>query len=510
MEIRLAFERYFLQSGSKRAALYDSLRDAVRSGQLKEGERLPSSRSLAELYGISRGTVTQVYDMLYAEGYIQGERGSGTYVSQRIPYPSARPERVEQPSELLSTWFNRLDELKADKEGPPPFAPESQQAGRTFGQQLFQSGQTDFRLFPVKEWKVALHAAVRECMQENLPDGYREIPGSGLFRLREAVAAMLYMERGIAASPEEIVMTSGSKQGLALLFQILAEPGRRIVLEYPCYGGIREAASVTGAELIQAAVDECGAIPGNWDAAIAALTPNRQFPTGTVLSAGRRKEWLAWAERRGAIIIEDDYDSEFRYSGRLGEPLKAMDRNGRVIYLGSFSRTMYSGLRIGYAVVPSWMAPRLAQAKAFYEPYASGQLEQMALARFIAEGSYAKHLRRMKRQYKRRLAALHRGLDELEGTPFRFRPSDAGLHQYAEWTGSSADYDRLLQSCRKGGVAWHDGSSYFAGEPGGNKDKHFALFGFAHLEEEEIAQGMQAVAEQWSGIAGNGEDSRQA
>lgn len=564
MEPRLAYERLLEEGRSKREAMYESLKAQMWKGGLTRGERLPSTRRMAELYGISRGTVSQVYDMLQAEGYVDAEQGSGTYVAYepagglhrekrddsnriasgrsgpgsllpsgsgspapdsplpdisepsapssllpRAPLPRAigQPQPLKPPAQpgpvdhgsglpsggiLASPWFRRLEAAA------PTGAEEQALRGRSASSQRFASGQTDFRLFPAAEWKQALHAAVRQSMERPLADGYRELEAAGSLELRTAIAALLRRERGIQAVPQEIVVTSGSKQALALLLQTLAGPGDRFVMENPGYGGIREAALAAGAQVLGAEVDEHGIVPEDWDGRLAAVTPNRQFPTGAVLPASRRAELLAWAERRGALLLEDDYDGEFRYTGRPGEPLKAMDAHGRVVYLGSFSRTMYSGLRIGYAVAPPWLAARLVRAKSFYEPYSSGQLEQLALARFLHEGRYARHLGRIRRQYRRRLSALHRGLASLPGQPFRWSPAHAGLHQYAVWTAGEESYERLLMRARELGVGWSDGRKYRLAEPAeARRPEPGALLGFAHLTEEEIAAGMERLAEAW-------------
>lgn len=538
MEIRLSFERYLQQGKGKKEALYESLKELILNGRLQSGERLPSSRKLSELYGLSRGTVSAVYDMLYAEGYVKGEHGSGTFISyfragtgsvydggQSNGETSPQSLPAERPA-AMSSWYRRLEaasvpraaRFAAVSSSPvPPSAAASERfcaaGSASFSHsaadtdnamigtpqpppvQLFASGQTDFRLFPTKEWKQSLHASVRELLERPLEDGYRELPAAGSLRLREAISVMLSRERGITAAAEQIVVTGGSKQGLALMLQLLADERSCVVVENPGYSGTREAAAVTGASILYAEVDERGIMPSDWEAALAAVTPNRQFPTGAVLPASRRSELLDWAARRGAILLEDDYDGEFRYTGRPGEPLKSMDLSGRVVYLGSFSRTMYSGLRIGYALAPDWLVPKLLRAKTFYEPYASGQLEQLALARFLQEGRYARHLGRVRRQYRKRLAALHWGLEKLPGKPFRWRPAHAGLHQYAEWTGSEESYVRTLETARQYGVAWSDGRKYRVDTKGAASSTPGALFGFAHLTEQEIEQGMKRLAE---------------
>ncbi|WP_180968478.1 PLP-dependent aminotransferase family protein [Paenibacillus pasadenensis] len=497
MEPRLAYERLLDEGRSKREALYESLKAQILDGGSASGERLPSTRRMAELYGLSRGTVSQAYDMLRAEGYVDAEQGSGTYAAYEAGVLRQGQEREQEPigpqaRSSGSDWFKRLEAAS-----PPAALPDAADSLEAAAQR-FASGRTDFRLFPAGEWKQALYAAVRQSLERPLEDGGRELTPAGSPELREAIAALLRRERGIHADPASIVVTSGSKQALALLLQTLIGPGERFVMENPGYGGIREAALAAGAEVLGAKVDELGIVPDDWDASLAAVTPNRQFPTGAVLPASRRAELLAWAERRGALLLEDDYDGEFRYTGRPGEPLKAMDAQGRVVYLGSFSRIMYSGLRIGYAVAPPWLVSRLVRAKSFYEPYSSGQLEQLALARFLQEGRYARHLGRIRRQYRRRLSALHAGLASLSGQPFRWSPAHAGLHQYAAWTAGEERYERLLRLAQERKIGWSDGRKYWIAQPGETKrPEPGALFGFAHLTEEEIGEGMKRLAEAW-------------
>jgi GntR family transcriptional regulator / MocR family aminotransferase len=240
-------------------------------------------------------------------------------------------------------------------------------------------------------------------------------------------------------------------------------------------------------------LDGQGLVIEPWDARLAFVTPSRQFPTGTVLSLPRRQALLQWAAERGAVIVEDDYDSEFRHRGRPIEPLKVLDRAGRVVYVGTFSRTMQAQLRIGYAVLPERLLEPFVQALRLYEPYPASLLEQRALAQFMASGGYERHLRRMGRLYSRRFELFRRLLDSWLGRLFEVVPSDAGLHVFARWREDDASYERYRERCRQAGVMWGDGRSYFY-------ENAFtsACFIFSHLSEARIMEGlerMKAVAE---------------
>ena len=216
------------------------------------------------------------------------------------------------------------------------------------------------------------------------------------------------------------------------------------------------------------------------------VTPTRQYPTGAVLSARRRAELLAWASRQGAVIVEDDYDSELRWGGRPAEPLKALDREERVVYIGTFSKTMFVDLRVGYVVLPESLLEPFRLAKALLEPHPSALVEQRALAHFIGSGAYAKHVRRMKRVIGRRLLAFREEVEARLARWFRFVPADAGLHMYAEWRGDAGSYAELQARCSARGVNWSLGDSLWEGD---DAAPCTALFGFAHLKEAQIALG---------------------
>ncbi|WP_055109187.1 MocR-like pyridoxine biosynthesis transcription factor PdxR [Paenibacillus ihumii] len=483
MDFILPIEKYSKPHRYKYLALYHALREAIHEGTLPEGTRLPSSRELAGMYGMSRGSVSQAYDMLHAEGYIRSVLGSGTYVSHTVPRLAEQP-RAGAAIEL-SAWGRAVAEsLREDQAG-----------SSREGMISFCDAGPSLEQFPLAEWKSAIAAAVREELNASLALG----DAAGDIELREAIAAHLRRSRGIAADAEQICLFNGSMQALMLLTQLLLGQGQPAVLENPCYTGISRAVAACGGTAVAAPVDGDGIVPRDWDARLLFVTPGRQFPTGAVLSPARRRELLAWAARRNAVIIEDDYDSEFRFAGRPLEPLKALDREDRVVYVGSFSKTMFASLRIGYAVLPPSLTLPAIRAKALYEPVSPARLEQRALARFMRRGEYARHLRRMRRYYGEKQEGFRAMMQEHAGRLFELQPSQAGMHVYAHWRGTVEDYELFRAVAAQGGVQFRDASIYHLA-PGAPA----ACFCFAHLNREQILEGIKRMADVWKVISSGG------
>lgn len=492
MDLTLPWESYLKQYRYKYMALYHALRSSIHEGTLAGGTRLPSSRELAGLYGISRGSVSQAYDMLLAEGYLLPEVGRGTYVASIIPETAEK--KTGQADLPLSAWGQRMT-------GPDPVAEhmweeEDRRWGNPGDDSLlpsfisFSEGGADMRHFPQAEWKSALAYAAKEATASDLPVSEDPFGDPGL---RSAVAAHLRRSRGIAADPAQICLFSGSMQAIALLTQLLLGEGEPAVVEDPGYRGIVKAVRACGGRPLPAALDGSGIVPQDWPARLLFVTPGRQFPTGAVLSSPRRRELLAWARRREAVIIEDDYDSEFRWGGRPLEPLKALDRDERVIYIGSFTKTMFTSLRIGYAVLPPGLVAPMRRAKALFEPSSPGRLEQRALARFMNRGEYDRHLRRMRRIYHGRHDSLCELLSTGEmGLLFRVIPADAGLHIYARWRRSEEEFHQLRDTAAQCGVDFRDAGYYSlkASEPA-------ACFSFSHLQIEELKEGVHRLLGSW-------------
>lgn len=515
MIIQVPYDRRLSACGVKHLALYQAIRDSIVAGKLPPGAKLPSTRTLADMYGLSRGSVSIAYEMLAAEGYVRASVGRGTYVAgaearssdSRHRHGSSGAE-AEPPSNAgslggdnglpaagfpasaaalgLSGWGlrligeARLGESKREqtREERPPLQQSISFKPRGMGE----------RWFPWMSWKAAVSAEWRRRGPAPAEDG---TAAAGSEELRRAIAGRLRRERGILCEAEDIVVTGGSMQAIALLAQLLLEPGKSAVTEDPCYSGIQRAIRASGAALIPAPVDRQGIVPDDWPAELLFVTPTRQFPTGAVLTYERRMAMLDWAVQRSAWIVEDDYDSEFRWSGRPLEPLKALDRRERVVYVGSFSRAMRQEVRIGYAVLPPALREPFLLAKQLYDPYPAGLTEQRALADWMNQGEYDRHLRRSRRIFNRLQGLLREELSKLEPL-FDVHPADAGLLLFATWKDSPERYDQFASACREAGVSWGDGSIYVAEQ---RPDERTALFGFAHLDEEGIAAGMSRIRE---------------
>lgn len=478
MAFYLPFHTYCTRYPSKYAALYHALRDEIVGNKLQPHTKLPSSRDLAKQLGISRGTVNQVYDMLIAEGYLQGDVGRGTFVvyaDSHVMYKAKAGKHIE-----LSAWGVRVSEGVDDvaahgKERKLACVPKEQEIA-------FVVARPQMDLFPRESWNRGMYEQVRQMTESPQADAHI---AEGHYALREAIAVHLRRMRGIDAPPERIVIVNGSMQAIALLTQLLVNPGDPVVLERPGYQGASRAVLAAGGVPVHAAVDEQGLIPQPWNARLLFVTPSRQFPTGAVLGMERRQLLLRWAAEQGAVIVEDDYDSEFRHRGRPIEPLKVLDQEGRVVYIGTFSKTMLQDLRIGYLVLPEALHDAFVAAKRLYEPHPTGLLEQRSLAAFMASGGYERHLRRMRRVYASKFLLLQALLQEHLSTLFEWVDCDSGLHLFGWWRGDLRTYAAYAASCRAVGVTWTDAGNY-ALPP----DRAGVCFGFAHLTEAEIKQGV--------------------
>lgn len=503
--VRPLYSRLLHEGYGKRDALYEAIRAAMLAGALPEGTRLPSSRMLAAMFAVSRGIAAAVYDMLHAEGYVRTVVGSGTYAAYRMP-----GGRQAAAADLAATdgKYGAADE--GGKNGAeaggrtaagPGWMRLSDLGGRiaAAGERVPRGGEErvpfDLRIgqpviaaFPYEDWKRAVYAEIRRFPGKLQEDAFR---AEGHEALRQAIARHLTMTRGIRADAEQVVVTNGSMQALALIAMLLLDPGDAAVVEDPGYPGTWSAVEAAGGRSIAAKMDRRGIVPEDWPARLLFVTPSRQFPTGGVLPMERRAALLEWAARRRAVIVEDDYDSEFRWGGRPVEPLKAMEGSGCVIYIGTFSRTMLSDVRIGYAVLPDGLVEPFRRAKALIEPHPTDLIWQRALARFMASGGYARHLRRMQRICGRRLLQFRERMAALPGEPFDWHPSVSGLHLYGEWRGEPEQYDVFRKACLERGVAWTDGRRFQLKATG----KRSALFGFAHLDERMMDAAVERMSD---------------
>ncbi|MFC5447370.1 MocR-like pyridoxine biosynthesis transcription factor PdxR [Paenibacillus aestuarii] len=486
-DFHIPYHSYKERYGNKYTALYHALHDAIVEGKLASPMKLPSSRELADLYEVSRGTVNQVYDMLIAEGYLTAEVGKGTFVAYRGGMEE-RDKRSEKPLKL-SKWAQRIWTQDDAVDAPMAAGLRTSENGAlgaaSRGDISFKVGFMLLSDYPMELWNRCVYEQVRRISDTPL----EEINAAeGHYALREAIAQQLRRMRGIDASPERIVIVNGSMQAIALLTQIVVNEGDPVIVERPGYHGVSRAVLAAGGVPVPGPVDGQGLVPQPWDARLLFVTPSRQFPTGAVLGLERRRQLLRWAAEQGAVIVEDDYDSEFRHRGRPIEPLKVLDQEGRVVYIGTFSKTMLKHLRIGYVVLPEALHGAFVAAKRLYEPHPSGLLEQRALAAFMASGGYERHLRRMRRVYASKFLLLQALLQEHLSTLFEWVDSDAGLHLFGWWRGDPRTYDRYAAACNEAGVEWSDAGGYDLppGRAGG-------CFGFAHLTEDEMRRGVEVM-----------------
>jgi GntR family transcriptional regulator/MocR family aminotransferase len=494
LDWQLPYETCLMKYGKKTEALFYAMRDSIMNGTVPPGSRLPSTRALAAQYGLSRGTVNTVYEMLQAQGYVQAIPSRGTVAVHTGGNPrSALPDGE---GETLSAWGERVRALPAvnNSSGPPSAiradgrSPLREPAEREPGVIDFSPGRVDLRRFPVKEWNRLLYAQVRGQYRSARADIHA---AEGHAPLREGIARHLRRVRGLAAEPDDIVIVGGSHQALVLLIQLILNPGEPAVVENPGYEGTVRAVQAAGGMVVPCPVDRHGlvtdALPES--ARLIAVTPGRQFPTGAVMPLERRLRLLEYAERHRSFVIEDDYDSEFRFRGRPIEPLMTLDRSGRVVFVGTFSRTMMHDLRLGYAVLPPGLKEAFRKAKQLYEPHPTAILEQRALAAFLNGGGYERHLRRMRRRYMRLSERMENLLRERAGRALFVHPNDAGLYVYAEWLGSGEAFDRFLAACAGRRLVVRDLRQTYVG-----RAKPAVALGFAHLEEDEMEEGVARLA----------------
>ncbi|PWC36532.1 PLP-dependent aminotransferase family protein [Azospirillum sp. TSO35-2] len=397
--------------------LYRALRQAVLDGRLRPGERLPPSRALATEWGLSRNTVVTAYDTLLAEGYVTGRVGAGTFVASSLPdaAPGGASPRAEARRGVgLSLRGRTLAEA-------PALARDG--VGRPFA-----LGTPDLGAFPFALWAQLLG----RCWRQGGRGLAAEADPLGHPPLRAEIAGYLRAVRAVRCEPEQVVIVSGAQQGLALVAQLLLDPGDSAWVEEPGWPGNRAALLGAGARLVPVPVDGEGidvaaGVARGPDARLALVTPSHQFPLGVTMSLTRRLRLLDWAAARDAWIVEDDYDSEFRYAGPPLAALQGLDGAGRVIYVGSFSKVMFPSLRLGYVVVPPDLVAPVRAARRHFDGGTS-TVPQAALHRFLADGHFASHLRTMRALYAGKRAAILDSIGRAFAGFGEAAAGEAGMH----------------------------------------------------------------------------------
>jgi GntR family transcriptional regulator / MocR family aminotransferase len=425
--------------------LYEALRHAILRGQLLPGTRLPSTRALAHELRISRATVQFVFEQLIAEGYVQGRAGSGTYVSSTFP-PEGVENREIPASHSDSDHAGRmLSECgKAWLSGP--FLPLPLTLPGQGYERAFRLGYPEVAAFPHKIWQRLLMRSWRQMQQ---PDMMMYHDAAGYMPLRQAIAGYLATARGVRCTASQVLIVSGSQQGIDLVTRVLLNPGEQIWMEDPGYIGARGAFLGGGAHLIPVPIDREGLMVHVGkerapNARLAFVTPSHQFPMGVTMSMARRLSLLTWARAANAWILEDDYDGEFRYVGRPLAALQGLDSTNCVIYLGTMSKVLFPTLRLGYLVVPPDLVDAFVAAHLFTDIHPP-LLEQITLAAFVEEGHFVRHIRRMRELYRERQATLVSLAQEVLGDALDLQSSVAGMHLMG-WLPPGSDDRQIAQA----------------------------------------------------------------
>jgi GntR family transcriptional regulator/MocR family aminotransferase len=458
--------------------VYRGLRQAILAGTFRAGDRLPSTREMAAELGLSRTVVLLAYDQLVAEGFAAGRGGSGTYVSEGLG--GSRPKKIEASTRLrLSRYGSAAAGVAASVDFP----------GRRAIRLRYDfeyGGRGDVETFPFEMWRRILLRHVRNAPVRELD--YAGAAGS--LALREAISVHVRRSRAVACDPSQVIIVNGSQQALDLVARVLIERGDQVAMEDPQYQGAREIFRSAGAGLQLVPVDREGLDPDKLpkSARLAFVTPSHQFPTGAILPLARRLALLAWARRKNAVIVEDDYDGEFHYQGQPLESLQGLDSEGRVIYIGTFSRTVFSALRIGYLIAPKSLVPAFTSAKWLCDRH-TATLEQETLAEFIATGMYERHLRRVRRRNTANREALLGAIGKYLGGRLEVSGEGAGTHVVLWPRGQMAE-DAVIEKAAAAGVGIYGISGYFLTRSA----RTGFMLGYSRMKENEIREGIRRLA----------------
>jgi GntR family transcriptional regulator/MocR family aminotransferase len=400
--------------------VYEGYRKAIVDGSLRIGQRVPSTRVLALELGISRMPVLNAYAQLLAEGYLESRVGSGTVVSRSLPERTAKTVPAA-PSRGLN-----LERRRVSKRCQNLASAQGFYGAR--GLRPFTVSQMAFEHFPLAVWNSLVTRHTRNTHAKSLDYG----DPMGLKELRERIAEYLRIARGVRCDAQQIMIVSGSQQGLEVTTRVLLDPGDQVWMEEPGYRFARSVFACAGCLIVPVRVDAEGlnvAAGVNKCAGARAVlvTPSHQYPLGVTMSASRRLQLLDWAESNGSWIIEDDYDSDYRYEGMPVTSLQGLDRNSRVVYIGTFSKVLFPSLRIGYVVIPEDLVERFLAAR-FALDIAPATFHQAVLADFIGEGHFARHTRRMRLIYAERRNALIENLNRRFGSAIEMTGAEAGMH----------------------------------------------------------------------------------
>lgn len=476
--------------------VFDQIREAILGGRLAPGRRLPSTRALADELAVSRNTVLAAYDQLFAEGYTEGEIGSGTRVSRVLPEDvlaarTAAQKRIPSTDDAVASLSIKGRELLAQK-------PRVQRSttGRAFA---FRPGLPEIDRFPWNQWSRIVAKFWRNPPRSLVSYGE---PG-GHMPLRLAIADYLRAVRGLICDADQVIVTAGAQQAIDLAARLLLNPGDKVWIEDPGYAGIKGVLTAAGAELVALPVDEQGLVvaegrrrePG---ARMAVVTPSHQYPLGAVMSLARRLELLEWATESGAWILEDDYDSEYRYAGRPLSALQGLDSTGRVIYVGTFSKVMFPAIRLGYMVVPKSLAGPFVQIRHALDDQTAIAM-QPVLSEFIEGGYFSAHIRRMRILYTERQKVLINAVQKNLSNVLEIAPDEAGMHVVAHIRPETGLIDaEIARLAAQKGLTVFPLSEFYHGTP----DRNGLVLGYAGSEARDIISGVEKLAQVVAQIPG--------
>lgn len=469
-------------AGALNKRLYDVLQAAIQEGAIATGSRLPASRDLAKELGVSRNTVLAAYEQLQSEGYLQTRTGSGTFVSEQLP--EVAPENSEP--ELVSARPFRYASLS--RRGIRIL---TRSGAGAYQWGAFMPGVPDVSHMPHDIWRKIQLRLSRRMPVEALSYSSH----GGCLQLQQALADYLRVIRSLNCTHDQILITAGTHQSLDLLAKMLCDPGDGAWIEEAGYWGFRNVLAVNGVELLPTPVDEQGMVLPDITTRdnqtplpkLICVTPSHQYPLGSVMSLQRRQQLLALAKSSGSWVVEDDYDGEFRFGDTPIPALQGLSADAPVIYLGTFSKSLYPGLRLSYMVVPKPLAARMKMAHS--ELYRGGNgLVQLTLAEFIRDGHYAAHVRRMRQLYSRRRDALVEVITTRLGPAFLASQSNAGLHLILSLPDSIDDV-ALAAELEQTGILTRPLSAYYLS----GTQRRGLLLGYACVEEQQMAATFEPV-----------------
>ena len=471
--------------------IYEAIRNAILNGELTANSQIPASRMLAAELGVSRITVTGAYEQLFAEGYLESKTGAGTFVASELPEEllytenSKKMRSAESSTNQIENFEPRLSPFGAKLLNENVKSVRAQTISKF---QPFQNGLTAIDKFPFEIW-----SRIAAKLHRNPP---RAILGygdpRGYLPLRQAIAAHLKSARGVNCTPENVVITSGAQQALDLTSRIFLSDEDSVLIENPCYIEARNLFAAAGAKIVRVEVDNEGfdaaKIPkAGKKAKLIYVTPSHQYPLGYTMSLARRLALLDWAKNKNAWIIEDDYNSEYRYAGRPLASMQGLDNAGRVIYIGTFSKTIFPALRLGCAVVPMELTGIFTTARALNDVHSS-IIEQAILAEFIAEGHFARHLRRMRKLYEFRQAFLVGQCEKHLKDFLKVEKADAGMHLVG-WLSDEFSDAEISKKASEKNLKIAAVSDYFSGDV----SKNGLILGYTAFDERQISDGVKKL-----------------